>query len=122
MTRIDTWLWSVRQTKSRSMATAACRAGHVRINDVPAKASATVRVGDRVRFRVKGFDRFLVVSRLIDKRVSAPLAAECYVDETPPPPPREAAPMTVWRDRGAGRPTKKDRRELDRLMGRHNPR
>lgn len=118
MTRIDQWLWSVRQTKSRSAATAACRAGHVRINDIPAKASATVNVGDRVRYRVQGFDRFLVVTRLIEKRVGAPIAAECYRDETPAPPPRTAMPAMVQRDRGAGRPTKKDRRELDRLMGR----
>lgn len=118
MTRIDQWLWSVRQTKSRSAATAACRAGHVRINDVPAKASATVVVGDRIRFRVGGVDRFLEVTRLIEKRVGAPIAAECYIDRTPPPPPRTAMPAVVQRDRGAGRPTKKDRRELDRLMGR----
>lgn len=118
MTRIDQWLWSVRQTKSRSMATAACRAGHVRINDEPAKASASVRVGDRVRYRVNGFDRFLVVTKLIEKRVGAPAAAECYVDETPPPPTPLEAPARIVRDRGTGRPTKKDRRELDRLMGR----
>ena len=59
--RIDVWLWSVRQIKSRSAATAACRAGHVRINGEPVKAATALKVGDTVRYRVEGFDRLLEV-------------------------------------------------------------
>lgn len=116
MARIDQWLWAVRQTKTRSAATAACRAGHVRINDQPVKAATKVNVGDTVRYRVQGFDRILVVRRLIDKRVGAAIAQECYQDLTPE---RPVVYLPVFRrEPGAGRPTKKERRELERLTGR----
>lgn len=117
--RVDSWLWSVRLTKTRAAATAACRAGHVRVRGERVKASAAVRVGDEVRLRVGGFDRIVVVRRLIVKRVGAPVAAECLTDLTPPPPPRaEVAAAPAQRDRGAGRPTKRERRELDRFLDR----
>ncbi|MFP7695926.1 RNA-binding S4 domain-containing protein [Trueperella sp. LYQ143] len=114
--RIDQWLWAVRQTKTRSAATAACRAGHVRINDEPVKAATKVAVGDTVRYRVAGWDRILLVRQLITKRVGAPVARECYEDLTPERP-RVAMPI-MFRPSGVGRPTKKERRELDRLLGR----
>lgn len=116
--RIDAWLWAVRQYKTRSAATAACRAGHVRVNGERAKAAQPVRPGDEVRVRVDGFDRMLVVHQTLVKRVSAPLAAAALEDRTPPRPPREALPFIPVRDRGAGRPTKRERRDLDRLRGR----
>ncbi|QEO13216.1 RNA-binding S4 domain-containing protein [Agromyces intestinalis] len=116
--RIDAWLWAVRQFKTRSAATAACRAGHVRVNGERAKAAQPVRAGDEVRVRVHGVDRHLVVRRTIVKRVSAALAATALDDLTPAPPPREEAPAAVLRERGAGRPTKRERRELDRLRRR----
>ncbi len=114
--RIDQWLWAVRQTKTRSAATAACRAGHVRINDEPAKAAAKVKTGDVVRYRVQGWDRILKVEKLIAKRVGAPVAREAYTDLTPERP-KVYLPV-MQRERGAGRPTKRERRELDRLFGR----
>lgn len=114
--RIDQWLWAVRHIKTRSAATAACRAGHVRINDEPVKASTKVKVGDVVRYRVHGWDRILKVKKLIVKRVGAPVARECYEDLTPERP-RVYIPV-MRREPGAGRPTKKERRELDRLFGR----
>lgn len=114
--RIDQWLWAVRQIKTRSAATAACRAGHVRINDEPVKASTKVKVGDVVRYRVQGWDRILKVKKLIVKRVGAPVAQQCYEDLTPERP-RVYIPV-MRREPGAGRPTKKERRELDRLFGR----
>ena len=118
-TRVDRWLWAVRIYKTRSAATAACRGGHVRVNGSPAKPATTVTVGDRVTTRVGDRDRDLEVVRVIDKRVGAPVAAECLVDHSPPPPPRESAPPPVFsRERGAGRPTKRDRRRLDRHRGR----
>jgi ribosome-associated heat shock protein Hsp15 len=117
-TRVDQWLWAVRLFKTRSLATAACRGGHVRVNGAAAKPARPVHVGDRVEARVGDRDRVVEVARLIDKRVSAPLAAECLVDHSPPAPPREFVAPLFRRDRGAGRPTKKDKRSLDRLRGR----
>ena len=114
MTRVDAWLWSVRAAPTRSAATTACRGGHVRVNGVPAKAATTVRVGDTIEARLGGRQRVLEVVRLIDKRVGAAVAAECYTDHSPPPPPRVEEPV-FGRDRGAGRPTKRDRRRLDRF-------
>ena len=119
--RIDSWIWAVRLLKSRSLGTAACRAGHVKINGEKVKASQPVRIGDEVRVREAGFDRVVVVKRLLVKRVSAPLAAESYTDITPPPPPREEIALAPVRDRGAGRPTKRERRDLERLRGRETP-
>ncbi len=118
--RVDSWSWGVRLFKTRSMATAACRAGHVRVNGDKVKAAQTVRIGDEVRVRSAGFDRVVVVSRLVIKRVGAVVAAECYVDTTPPPPPREEVALVPMRDRGAGRPTKRERREIDELRGHVN--
>ena len=116
--RVDAWVWAVRLAKTRSAATAACRAGHVRINGERAKAAQPVRVGDEVRVRGVGFERIVKVQRIIVKRVSATVATECIVDLTPPPPPREERPFVPQRDAGTGRPTKRDRRALDRLRGR----
>ncbi|KAA9135976.1 RNA-binding S4 domain-containing protein [Microbacterium caowuchunii] len=118
--RVDSWLWAVRVYKTRSAATTACRAGHVRIGGDRAKAAQLVRPGDEVRVRIAGFDRTLIVRQTIVKRVSAPLAALAVEDRTPPPPPRESIPFTPVRDRGAGRPTKRERRDLDRLRGRED--
>ena len=73
---------------------------------------------DEIRVRIEGFDRILTVSRLLTKRVAASVAAECFVDLTPPPPPRDEVAIMSQRDRGAGRPTKRDRREIERLRGR----
>jgi ribosome-associated heat shock protein Hsp15 len=115
--RVDSWLWSVRLLKTRSAATAACKAGHVRVNDERAKAAQSVRIGDEVRVRTADTEHIVVVAKLIVKRVSATVAAECYVDKTPPPPPKVERVLTVVRDRGAGRPTKRDRREVEKLMG-----
>ncbi len=116
--RVDVWLWAVRLYKTRSLATAACRAGHVRVNGERAKPAQPVRVGDELRVRIHGFDRILVVKQLISKRVGATVAQEAVEDRTPPPPPREFAGLIATRDRGAGRPTKRERREIDRLRGR----
>lgn len=114
--RVDTWLWATRQTRSRSQATAAARAGHVDVNGVGAKAAQKVRVGDEVRLRVEGFDRVLEVRALLVKRVGAAVARQCYLDHSPEVP-RPVGGFAV-RDRGAGRPSKRERRELDRLRGR----
>jgi ribosome-associated heat shock protein Hsp15 len=111
--RVDRWLWAVRLTKTRPDAAAACRGGHVRINDRPAKPSTMVVPGDRVQARVGETTRIVEVVRVIQKRVGAPDAATCFLDRTPKPPPTVAIPVAL-RDRGAGRPTKRDRRLLDK--------
>ena len=114
--RVDVWLWSVRQCKTRSLATSECRAGHVRVNGETAKPATVVRIGDEVRYRYEGFDRILKVTGIISKRTSAPLAQACYENLTPERP-RVYVPV-MRRELGSGRPTKKERRELDRLFGR----
>ncbi len=116
--RVDSWLWAIRAYKTRSMATTACRAGHVRVGGERVKASHPVRIGDEIRVREGGFDRIVVVARIVVKRVGASVAAECFVDKTPPPPPREEVALRPMRDRGAGRPTKRERRDMDKLRGR----
>lgn len=115
---MDVWIWSVRLTRTRSIASDACRGGHVRVNGVRVKPAHVVRAGDEIRLRHEGRERIVVVSRIITKRVGAPVAAECYVDKSPPPPPPEQAATVAVRARGAGRPTKRERRSIDRLLGR----
>ncbi|MFJ4520409.1 RNA-binding S4 domain-containing protein [Streptomyces sp. NPDC088810] len=115
--RIDSWIWAVRLIKTRSLGAAACRGGHVHVNGERVKPAYSLRVGDEVRLRNEGRERIVIVKRLIRKRVGAPVAVQCYVDNSPPPPPREAVAPAGLRDRGAGRPTKRDRRELERLRG-----
>ncbi|WP_439594137.1 RNA-binding S4 domain-containing protein [Microbacterium sp.] len=116
--RVDAWLWAVRVYKTRSLATAACRAGHVRVNGERAKAAQPVRPGDEVRVRISGFDRHLVVKQTTTKRVGAALVEASVDDRTPPPPPRELTAFVPVRDRGAGRPTKRERRDIDKLRDR----
>lgn len=113
--RVDKWLWGVRMFKTRELATDACRGGHVRVNGRPAKAATPVRPGDVVEAVVHGRERILEVVRPIEKRVGAAVAAECMVDNSPPPPSREEDPFVLTREPGTGRPTKRDRRTLDRF-------
>lgn len=116
--RADAWTWAVRLYKSRAAAAAACKGGHVTVNGTRAKPATPVGVGDRVEALTEGGRRVVVVTRLIAKRVGAPVAVTCYTDHSPPPPPREVAATMPRRDRGSGRPTKRERRETDRLRGR----
>jgi ribosome-associated heat shock protein Hsp15 len=116
--RVDRWLWAVRLTKTRSGAAQACRAGHVQVNGVRAKPAAPVKVTDTVRVRVGDRERVVEVVRLIEHRVGAELAAACLIDRSPPPPPRDPLDRQGRRPPGVGRPTKRDRRDLDRARGR----
>ena len=116
--RADAWVWAVRLYKSRTQAAAACRAGHVRVNGDRAKPATHVTIGDRVVVRTGGVDRIVEVRQLLLKRVGAEVAAAAYIDHTPAPPPPEFVAPAARRDRGSGRPTKKERRQLDRLRGR----
>ncbi len=116
--RIDSWLWAVRLYKTRSAAKAAVVGGHVRLNGARVKPAHRVGPGDRVEATIGRRLRVVEVVEPIEKRVGAPRAAECLVDHSPPPPAPEEAIPAARRDRGAGRPTKRDRRQIDRLRDR----
>lgn len=113
-TRIDRWLCAVRLVKSRPLATGLCEAGHVRINGSGAKPSTKVRPGDRVEASIAGRERIVEVVRPIESRVGAAVAVTCYVDHSPPPVVMEVRPG-ILAVRGEGRPSKRLRRELERL-------
>ena len=86
------------------------------VNGTPAKPATPVHVGDRVEAYAHGRQRILEAVQLIEKRVGAAVAAECVVDHSPPPPSRESELAAMFvREPGAGRPTKRERRELDRF-------
>ena len=118
--RVDKWLWAVRVFPTRTAAAKACDDGQVTIDDRPAKPATRVGPGDVVTARRRDRVVVYVVVEPIEKRVSAARASACYEDRSPPPAPRSDHVATVFarRDRGAGRPTKRDRREIERLRGR----
>ena len=116
--RADAWTWAVRLYKTRTMATAACKAGHVRVNGEKAKPATLVRIGDRLVVRGGDRERIVEVTGILVKRVGAELAARAYIDHTPVAPPAKFVAPPAVRDPGTGRPTKKERRQLDRLRGR----
>ena len=117
--RIDKWLWSVRIFKSRTLATTACKSGKVKIKDITVKPSFLIEVGALVNVRKEGFDLTFKVIKLLEKRVGAPIAITCYENLTPESELNKYADWFVGkkgvesREKGAGRPTKRERRELD---------
>lgn len=111
--RIDRWLAAARLFKSRTIAQEACAAGHVRVNGQPVRASHALRVGDEVSASAPRGEVVLEIAALAEKRLPADKARELYVDHSPPPAPKE--PRVAPRERGAGRPTKAERRAIDRL-------
>ncbi len=117
--RIDKWLWSVRIFKSRTLATDAIKANKVKIGENAAKPSDQVSVGQMVFVKKEGFQLQFLVRQLIEKRVGAPIAVLCYENLTPAD---ELNKYNEWyvgksgteiRGKGEGRPTKKERREID---------
>ncbi|CAB0656899.1 RNA-binding S4 domain-containing protein [Corynebacterium diphtheriae] len=116
--RIDVWVWAVRLLKTRSLSAQACKAGHIKLNGVAVKPSQLVTPGDRVRVWADHRERDVEVVSTVRKRVGAAIAQACYIDHSPPPPPKEILLSMPRRDKGAGRPTKKERRDIDRLRGR----
>ena len=117
--RIDKWLWAVRAYKTRSAAKNACDAGKVKVEQKCAKPSRDIVVGETVQFRKSGSTKIYKVLLLIEKRVSASLARECYEDLSPEEVKIKKAPTAFVdfpvREKGAGRPTKKERRGIDKL-------
>lgn len=118
--RVDKWLWAVRVFKTRSQAIAACHAGHVKVGGQPLKPSREVRVGDVLEAYASRVQRTVRVRALLDHRVGPPLVSQFLEDLTPPAAyerARAEARATVAHfPRGWGRPTKKDRRQLDALL------
>lgn len=118
--RLDKWLWAVRAFKTRALATAACRAGAVTVNDREAKPARSVRSGERVMLQQGLVMRTLVVLGVPEGRLGAKRVAEFCEELTPPEEWAKARELRVQqilaRDPGAGRPTKRDRRQLDRLF------
>jgi ribosome-associated heat shock protein Hsp15 len=119
--RVDKWLWSVRIFKSRTVATGACKAGKVKINNVTVKPSYQLQRDEVVQVRKNGFDFQFKVMDLLRKRVGAKLAVNYYEDLTPP---EELNKYKSWfvgkaaaetRQKGAGRPTKKERRAIEQF-------
>lgn len=116
--RIDKWLWAVRMFKTRSLASEACAAGKIKVDGDSVKASYLLKVGQTVHINRQGERSVLKALQLIEKRVGAPLAAQCYEDLTPPEEKDKLKFPAVFyevRDRGIGRPTKKDRREIEKF-------
>ena len=113
--RLDRFLFASRLFKSRTLAQNACEANHVRVNGEPARSSYALRVGDEIRaFSPRGSIVWQVL-QLAEKRVGAPEARLLYADHSPPPEPKEE--RIAVRVRGAGRPTKAERRATDRFRG-----
>lgn len=116
--RIDKWLWASRFFKTRSLAAAACTGGKVDVNDEAAKPARALRAGDLVKVTLpQGRRRIVKVLVLDDRRGPAPAARALYEDLTPPEPARARQAPPPYRPPGLGRPTKRERRALDRLMG-----
>lgn len=120
--RIDKWLWAVRIFKNRSLANEAASSGRVKINEQPAKPGKTVSEGDLVEVRKNGIKYQYKVLQVLQKRVGAPLAQEAVEDLTPQEEldklkGRSASGLHAPQYEGKGRPTKKDRRDLDDLFG-----
>jgi len=117
--RIDKYLWAIRLFKTRSLSSEACKNGKVKIDEKAVKASREVNVGDLIAIRIGQMNKVIEIKELIKNRVKGNLAIEKYIDRTPA---EEIERMeminqmrTEHRERGAGRPTKKERRELERV-------
>jgi ribosome-associated heat shock protein Hsp15 len=118
-TRIDKWLWAVRLFKTRSLASEACKKGRIRINDQECKASRTVNVGDQVEVKDPPVTYRYKVLDLADKRMGAKLVPN-FMEDITPEDQKEILEMQILdrkynRQRGLGRPTKKERRDIDKF-------
>jgi ribosome-associated heat shock protein Hsp15 len=115
--RVDKWMWAVRIFKTRSQASEACRKGHILIGSLPVKPSRILHQGEIIKVRKEQVVRSFKVIELTEKRMAAKLAA-AFIEDVTPPEELEILEMKknmrwVSRDRGTGRPTKKDRRDME---------
>jgi ribosome-associated heat shock protein Hsp15 len=117
--RLDSYLWAIRMYKSRSLANDAIKSNKVKLNDEIIKAAHIVKIGERYTMSFpQGVKKIIEVTGIIDKRQSYDIAKENYIDHSPPIEKLERMPSVFFmpnmqRDRGAGRPTKKDKRDMD---------
>jgi len=121
--RLDLWLWSTRLYKTRTIAADACKNNRIRVNGQKGKPSRQVRVGDRIHVDRGSLTQEVEVKALLTRRVGAKRVAEFFIDHTPEEEYARAAAQRQdarvaqpARESGSGRPTKKERRELDELM------
>ena len=117
--RIDKWLWCVRIYKTRNQATEDCRAGKIKINGIPSKASHIVKIGEVIEVQIEQLKKILLVKNLLDTRLSAKLVVDFVEDQTPT---EEIERLRIARktnfekrDRGVGRPTKRERRDIEKF-------
>jgi ribosome-associated heat shock protein Hsp15 len=122
--RIDKYLWAIRMYKTRSIASAACNDGKVKLDqETPIKASKTIKIGEIYSLKLEGKRIVIQIAKLIEKRVNAALAVECYVDITPEEEKEKQKLMSAFyfsggkRGNKQARPTKKDRRKITKLRG-----
>lgn len=117
--RIDKWLWAARLYKTRAIATDAIKGGKVKINDTPVKPSREVKEGDVIQVQIEQLHKVVQVKTVIKNRVPAKMIPEVYADLTPQEEYERIEFMHAYkgeyRDRGAGRPTKKERRMIERM-------
>ena len=117
--RIDKWLWAARLFKTRSIAADAIKGGKVKVDDNPVKPSREVKEGDIIQVQVGQLHKVVEVKTVVKNRVSPKQVPEVYNDLTPKEEYERIELMNAykaeWRDRGAGRPTKKERRMIERL-------
>ncbi len=117
--RLDKWLWAIRAFKTRSLATDACKGGRIKIGGVSAKASRDLKIGDIIEFKAGHLNKKIKVTQLIKNRVNAKLAVLNYEDLTPAEEYERLELINQMnvekRDRGTGRPSKRDRRDIEKL-------
>ena len=117
--RMDKWLWAARLFKTRSLAADAIKGGKVKVDGNPVKPSREVKVGDIIQVQIEQLHKVVEVKTVIKNRVSPKQVTEVYNDLTPKEEYERIEFMhaykTEWRDRGAGRPTKKERRMIERM-------
>ena len=117
--RIDKWLWAARLFKTRSLAADAIKGGKVKINDNAVKPSHEVKEGEVIQVQIEQLHKVVQVKTLVKNRVSPKQVTEVYADLTPAEEYERIEFMhaykTEYRDRGAGRPTKKERRMMEKL-------
>ena len=117
--RIDKWLWAARLFKTRAIATEAIKGGKVKINDTAVKPSREVKEGEIIQVQIEHLHKVVQVKTVVKNRVSPKQVPEVYTDLTPKEEYERIEFMhaykSEWRDRGAGRPTKKERRMIEKM-------
>ena len=114
--RIDKWLWMVRLCKTRTLATDACNAGKVKINAVNCKPSREIKKGEKIQIRIGMLLKTIEVAAFPKSRIGAKLVPDYYTDRTPEEEYERVKNISAaneWREYGVGRPTKRDRRQLE---------